>query len=37
MVQKDWDDFAEDERLYKKYKQGKLTKEQYDKLLMKMK
>jgi hypothetical protein len=34
---KDWDDFAEDDRLYKKFKKGKLTKQEYESLLMKTK
>jgi ATP-dependent RNA helicase DDX55/SPB4 len=32
---KDWDDLAEDERLYKKFKKGKISKEEYNKLMMK--
>lgn len=29
-----WDDLAYEEKMYKKYKQGKITKEEYDKILM---
>mmetsp|Transcript_8055 Transcript_8055/g.8307 ORF Transcript_8055/g.8307 Transcript_8055/m.8307 type:complete len:439 (+) Transcript_8055:1-1317(+) len=32
---KEWDDFAEEERLYKKLKTGKISKEEYDKIFMK--
>ena len=34
---KDWDDLAEDERLYKKFKKGKISKKDYEKLLMQIK
>jgi ATP-dependent RNA helicase DDX55/SPB4 len=32
---KDWDDLAEDQRLFKKFKKGKISKEEYDKLMWK--
>lgn len=32
---KEWDDFANEERLFKKLKQGKITKEEYDNIFMK--
>lgn len=34
---KEWDDFADDDRIYKKFKKGKISKEQYEKLLLQMK
>lgn len=34
---KDWDDLAEDGRLYKKYRQGKITKEEFDKRFLNLK
>lgn len=30
----EWDDLAYEEKMFKKYKQGKMTKEEYDKILM---
>lgn len=32
---KEWDDLADEERLYKKYKQGKISKEEYDNIFYK--
>lgn len=34
---KDWEDLADDDRLFKKFKKGKITKEDYEKSLMKFK
>jgi hypothetical protein len=33
---KDWNDLAEDDRIFKKFKKGKISKDEYEKLLMKM-
>ena len=33
----EWDDLADDDKLYKKYKKGKITKEEYEKELLKIK
>ena len=33
----DWDDLADDDNLYKKYKKGKISKEEYEKSLLKIK
>ena len=33
----EWDDLADDDKLYKKYKKGKISKEEYDKFLLKLK
>lgn len=33
--QKEWDDFADEERLFKKLKKGKISKEEYDKIFLK--
>ena len=32
----EWDDLADDNKLYKKYKKGKITKEEYEKALLKI-
>lgn len=32
----DWNELADDDRLYKKFKKGKITKQEYEKLLMKI-
>jgi ATP-dependent RNA helicase DDX55/SPB4 len=37
VVVKDWDDLADDDRLFKKFKRGKISKEEYEKSLMKIK
>ena len=34
---KDWEDLAEDDRIYKKYKRGKISKADYEKSLLKIK
>jgi hypothetical protein len=31
---KEWDDFASEERMFKRFKQGKISKEEYDKFLL---
>jgi len=36
-TQKDWDDLADETKLYKKYRQGKISKEEYDKIFMNIK
>ena len=33
----EWDDLADDDKLYKKFKKGKITKEEYEKALLKFK
>ena len=33
----EWDDLADDDKLYKKFKKGKITKEEYEKALLKLK